>query len=177
MAAEDEGGDEEVFVSPQSRGDLIDEISASSQRHRRRSQAVRTACVRLLRLPRAVLAAGVLACVVLVFLAAARLGRAAQPLPAPHKAPQRPVSDGNGGDDFERTIEQLRATQFPQLENEVYLDYMGAGQYQKGQLDDYMKDITTHLYGNARECHIHTHTHTNPHICICITRSAPNRQR
>lgn len=166
MAAEDEeGGDEEVYVSPQSRGDLIDEISASSQRHRRRSHVVRAVCARLMRLPRAVLAAGVLACVVLVLLVATQLGKAAQPLPAPHKA-QRPVSDDDGAfdEDFERTIAHLRATQFPQLKNEVYLDYMGAGQYQKGQLDDYMKDITTHLYGNAREfCFDMTQHHAIDH--------------
>ena len=102
--------------------------------------------------PRMVLGVCVLASVFLVLFVITRLGRGAQTLPARNKPLQRPVVDGDGDDDdFERMIEELRATQFPQLKDQVYLDYMGAGQYQKGQIEDYMKEISTHLYCNTRE--------------------------
>lgn len=102
--------------------------------------------------PRMVLSVCVLASVFLVLFVITRLGRGAQTLPARNKPLQRPVVDGDGDDDdFERMIEELRATQFPQLKDQVYLDYMGAGQYQKGQIEDYMKEISTHLYCNTRE--------------------------
>jgi molybdenum cofactor sulfurtransferase len=50
------------------------------------------------------------------------------------------------------SIERLRAEEFPQLDNErhgVYLDWMGAGQYQRSQLLAHMGELSTTLLGNA----------------------------
>lgn len=63
---------------------------------------------------------------------------------------------------YDGEIDALRAREFPQLnatEHGVYLDYMGAGQYQKSQLERVMKDLTGNLYGNAHspnDCSIKT---------------------
>ena len=85
--------------------------------------------------------------------------------PAQRSPPKKvnPVAEDSFGRDqpfrtlygYNGSIETMRREQFPQLElrvdgqPEIYLDYMGAGQYQRTQLEGFTDDITTHLYGNA----------------------------
>lgn len=50
---------------------------------------------------------------------------------------------------YNGSIDRLRATEFPQLAKSVYLDFMGAGQYQATQLREICTDLSGNLYGNA----------------------------
>ena len=51
---------------------------------------------------------------------------------------------------YSGTIDKLRKNEFPQLEKQVYLDYMGAGQYQKSQITRVSDILLKDLYCNSR---------------------------
>lgn len=50
---------------------------------------------------------------------------------------------------FGEKLEWMRQNQFPQLKDQVYLDFTGAGQYQIQQVEQMICDLRTNLYGNA----------------------------
>ncbi|KAJ1331094.1 molybdenum cofactor sulfurtransferase [Microdochium nivale] len=49
---------------------------------------------------------------------------------------------------YNSRIEKLRATEFPMLQGDVYLDHAGTTLHPKSLLDSFVSDITTNLYGN-----------------------------
>ncbi|KAI5861704.1 PLP-dependent transferase [Durotheca rogersii] len=71
------------------------------------------------------------------------------------------MADEHGSTAYDSHIEGLRQTEFPQLQDEVYLDHAGTTLYAKSLIDKFAADLTSNLFGNPHSASLSSQNSTS----------------